>query len=180
MGPQAGEEHSYVVTNVRQEEPDPSLFQIPKEYISDPLLDARTIYIENLTGVPEVIDGARVALDWWGKGPGTSEVKALTLVDEKNAADLTATFTRVPVVDTASKLGSNNEAAGKPGIRMEVVPRDSSEPACDVTLAERDSVLGPRDVAMQCITRLRNRLASTRVGLWPKPANSTTKAQAVR
>jgi hypothetical protein len=180
MGPQAGEEHSYVVTNIRREEPDPSLFEIPKEYISDPLLEARTIYIENLTGVPEVIEGAMVGLDLWKKGPGAAEGKPLTFVNEKNAADLIVTFTRVPVVDTSSKVESSNEGAGKPGIRMAVVPRDSSEPAYDVTVAlEHNSVFGCREVAMQCISRLRNRLASTRVGLRPQPG-STTKAQAAQ
>jgi hypothetical protein len=35
-----GTERAYVVTNLKREEPDPSLFQIPKEYLSNPLLDA--------------------------------------------------------------------------------------------------------------------------------------------
>jgi hypothetical protein len=170
LGPQEGEEHSYVVTNIRREEPDPSLFQIPKEYISDPLLDAKTVYIENLTGAPEVLDGALGELDFWKRPPKMPYVRPLSVVSERNAADLTATFTRVPVV----------EGSSKPGIRLEVFPRDSSDPAYQVTLAlERDSVDGHKLIAMRCFNALWNRLSSTRVGLRPQPGSSEPKAQAV-
>jgi hypothetical protein len=169
VGPQEGEEHSYVVMNIRREEPDPSLFQIPKEYISDPLLDANTVFIENLTGFPEVVDGALGELYVWKKPPRASHVKPLVVVQEKNAADLTAAFTRVPVV----------EGSSKPGIRLEVYPRDSSEPAYQVTLSlERDSVDGHKLIAMRCLNAFWNRLSSTRVGLQPQPGSSMPKAQA--
>lgn len=186
LGPMEGEEHSYVVTNVRREEPDPSLFQIPKEYISDPLLEAKTIYIENLTGAPEVVDAALGELDVWKKPPLVSQVKPLTVVGEKNAADLTATFTRVPVVEGSSKEepnkdGSSKEGASKPGIRMEIFPRGSSDPAYQVTLVlERDSVNGHKLVAMRCFNALWNRLSSTRVGLQPQRGSSELKIQAAK
>jgi hypothetical protein len=179
VGPQEGEEHSYVITNIRREEPDPSLFQIPKEYISDPLLEAKTVYIENLTGTPEVVDGVLGDLYFWKRPPLGSHVKPLTVVNDKNAADLTATFTRVPVVEGSNVDGSNKEGSGKPGIRMEVFPRDSSDPAYRVTLVlERDSVDGHKLIAMQCFNALRNRLETTRVGLQPQPGSAGLKAQA--
>ena len=176
LGPMEGEEHSYVVTNVRREEPDPSLFQIPKEYISDPLLDAKTVYIENLTGAPEVVDGVLGDLYFWKREPRVSHVTPLTVVNEKNAADLTATFTRVPVVE-----GAGVEGSGKPGIRLEVFPRDSSNPAYQVTLVlEQDSVNGHKLIAMRCFTALWNRLSSTRVGLQPQRGSSELKVQAAK
>jgi hypothetical protein len=170
VGPQADEEHSCVVTDVLREEPDPSLFLIPKEYLSDPLLDAKTIYIENLTDVPEVANGAVIVLDAW-KASKVSSVQPLIAVQEKNAADLTATFTKVRVV----------EGASRPGIRLEVYPRSSTDPAYQVTLAlDRDSVAGYRQIAMQCFDMLWNRLASTQVGLRPQPEGSKLKAQAAK
>jgi hypothetical protein len=189
VGPQEGEEHSYVVTNIRREEPDPRLFQIPKEYISDPLLEAKTVYIENLTGAPEVLDGIQADLYFWTRAPRAPHVKPLTVVQDKNAADLTATFTMVPVVEGASKEGSSTEGSSeegsseegssKPGIRMEVFPRDSSDPAYQVRLVlERDSVDGRKLIAMRCFNALRNRLSRTRVGLQPHPGSSGSKAQA--
>ena len=168
VGPAEGEEHSYVVTNIRREEPDPSLFQIPKEYISDPLLEAKTIYIENLTGAPEVVDGVEGDLYFWRRPPLGSHIKPLTVVNEKNAADLIATFSRVPVV----------EGSSKPGIRK-YFPAIPPDPAYQVTLLlEWDSVDGHKLIAMQCFNALRNRLESTRVGLQQQPGSSISKAQA--
>jgi len=156
LGPQPGEEHSYVVRDVLREEPDPRLFEIPKEYISDPLREAKTLYVENLTGFPEVMEAALGELDFWRKDSRVRYVEPYTVVNEKNAADLTATFTVVPVV-----AGSD-----KPGIQLEVFSRDSSDPAYHVALAwVRDSVNGHKLIAMQCFNALWNRLASTRVGL---------------
>jgi hypothetical protein len=72
------------------------------------------------------------------------------------------------------------EGSSKPGIRLEVFPRDSSDPAYQVTLVlERDSVDGHKLIAMQCFNALWNRLSSTRVGLQSPPGDSKLKAQAV-
>lgn len=96
-GPGEGHDSHWVITDLRREEPDPILFQIPKEYLSDPVLDANTIFIENQTGSPETLHGALTEFNLWTrlKPP----VKPLGIAKEKSAADRTAVFTRVSVTD---------------------------------------------------------------------------------
>jgi hypothetical protein len=144
------EEHesSYVVTNIRQEEPDPSLFRIPKEYLSDPLLDANTVFIENHTGSQEVLDAAVGRFNSWKKRPPG---KAWIIVEEKNTADVTAAFTRS--VDQNSM----------PGIRLQIYLRDSGEPVFEVVQSPNS---GHDDelAAMRCLDGLWSRQANTHVG----------------
>jgi len=145
------EEHesSYVVTNIRREEPDASLFQIPKEYLSDPLLDANTVFIENDTSSPQVLEVAVTRFHGWKKRPPG---KAWTIAEEKKDADVTAAFTR--------SLDENSV----PGIRLQIFLRDSREPVFEVVQAPNsghDNELA----AMRCMDALWNRLANTHVGL---------------
>ena len=51
---------AWTVTDFRRVEPDPALFEIPAEYLPghDPLLIAKTVFVENETGDPEVKDAS--------------------------------------------------------------------------------------------------------------------------
>jgi hypothetical protein len=153
-----GEESYWTIINLRREEPDPSLFQIPKEYLSDPMLDANTIFIENMTGTQEVLDSAISKLNLWKK---MKHVKPLTIVQEKNAADLTATLTRVPVSD----LSPNDQASSTSGIKLQVFLRTSKEPVFEESVGSSGSARSDGFAAERCVTSLWNRLANTHVGL---------------
>jgi hypothetical protein len=167
MRPREGKYIHSVVTNLRREEPDPALFQIPKEYLSDPLLEANTIFIDNQTGSPEISGGAVRQLGSWKNGP---HGKPLAVVNEKNTADLTATLSRIPVIDQKSTTS---------GVRLQVSLRDSPEPVFETTVRSTGSDHGDEFAAYRCMEELWNRLASTHVGRWPpavfpqsKPAGS--------
>jgi hypothetical protein len=168
-GPQEGKQASWVVTDIRREEPDPSLFEIPKEYLADPLLDVNTIFIDNQTGVPEVLDKASAQFDSW-KWPPIR--KPLTIVNEKRAADLTATFTKVSV---AELQGGPQAVVRTPsptpasGIKMRIHLRGSSEAEFETAAGSSGTVKGDGFAAIECVTALWNLVANTHVGEWPPP-----------
>jgi hypothetical protein len=155
-------EDSYsVVTNLRRQEPDPTLFQIPKEYLSDPVLDANTIFIDNQTGSPEVLHGALAGLDLWKKSKPL--VKPLAIAKEKNAGDLTATFTRVPM----------NRGPMTSGLKLQVFLRDSSDPVFEYTEGSSGSAAIDERAGRICIAQFWNRLANTHVGLRQTESHSS-------
>jgi len=166
VGPGEGRESSYVVTNLKREEPDPSLFQIPNEYLFDPLLDANTIFLDNQTGSQPVLDGAVSELNEWKRR--SSLVKALVIVKEKSAADLTAVFTQVPVTDQGSTAS---------GLKLLVFLRNASQPVFERTVGIPDTPHGEKWAGGFCLVQFWNRLSSTKVG--QVSTSSQSKAAAV-
>jgi hypothetical protein len=165
-GPKPGRHGSWVVIDIRREEPDPSLFQVPKEYLSDPLLEANTIFIENQTGVPEVLDMATTQLNSWKWPPAH---KPLTIVQDKSAADLAATFTKI--TDTELQASYQGIKPSKPtpvsGIKMRIHLRGSSEIEFENAAGSSGTAKGDGSAAQTCVTALWNLVANTHVGQWP-------------
>ena len=168
-GPKPGKHGSWVVTDIRREEPDPSLFQVPKEYLSDPLLEVSTIFIDNQTGVPEVLDMATTQLNSWKWPPAH---KPLTIVQDKSEADLAATFTKI--TDTELQASYQGIKASKPtpvsGIKMRIHLRGSSEIEFENAAGSSGTAKGDGSAAQTCVTALWNLVANARVGQWP-PSN---------
>jgi hypothetical protein len=167
MDPGRGKYIHSVVTNLRREEPDASLFLVPKEYLSDPLLDANTIFIVNQTGSPEILNAATAYLALWkDKKP---LVKPLTIVAERNAADLTATLAKVPLNDQGSTTS---------GVQLQIYLRESTNPVFEVTERSSGSEAADKFAARQCVLDLFNRVVNTHVGQWPPAAHAETKTPA--
>ena len=167
-GPQPGRHESWIVTEIRREEPDPSLFQVPKEYLSDPLLEVRTIFIDNATGISEVLDRITTQLNSWKWPPSH---KPLTIVQDKTAADIVATFTRI----TDTELDASHQAIkqSKPipvsGIKMQVHLRSSSEIEFENAAGSSGTAKGDGFAAQTCVTALWNLVAKARVGQLEEP-----------
>jgi hypothetical protein len=155
------EETHSVLTNLRREEPDPSLFQIPKEYLSDPLLEAKTIFIDNQTGAPEILRGAVSQLDGWKKD---RYVKPLAVVHERSAADLTATLARASVTD---------QGATTSGVRLQIYLREAQAPIFEAAERSSGSESGDEFAAFRCMEGLRNTVANTHVGQRRPPVAQT-------
>jgi hypothetical protein len=102
-----------MVSNLVRTEPDPKLFEIPPDYLPhpDPLLDAKTILIDNQTGSREVYDGAAGVLKGWDR---------VKLVDVRADADLIARF--VNTTEDEGKLAPTSP------IEMRVYGKESKEP----------------------------------------------------
>jgi hypothetical protein len=81
------------------------------------LLEANTIFIDNQTGVPEVLDMATTQLNS-SKWPLTH--KPVTIVQDKSAADLMATFTKIYGYRTAGQPSDDWDTGQTPasGIKM--------------------------------------------------------------
>jgi hypothetical protein len=169
-GPQEGKQASWVVTDVRREEPDPSLFQIPKEYLSDPLLEVNTIFIDNQTGVPEVLDMATTQLNSWKWPPAH---KPLAIVRERNAADLAAIFTKISVADLeASHQAITESTTPTSGIKIQVYLRGSPAPEFENAMGSSGTAKGDGRAAQMCVTALWNLVANAHVGERPPPGAS--------
>jgi hypothetical protein len=174
VGPQQ-RENSWIITDIRREEPDPSLFEIPKEYLSDPLLEARTVFIDNQTGIPEVLDKATAQFD---ASKTMRRVTPFTTVQEKDAADLTAIFTKISVDELQASppaVVMTPSPTWASGIKMRIYLRGSSEAAFEAAAGSSGSVKGDWFAAIECVTALWNRVANTYVGQWPLPDASKPK-----
>lgn len=165
-GPQPDRHESLFVTDIRREEPDPSLFQLPKEYLSDPLLEVTTIFIDNRTGVPEVLEMARIQLNSWKWPPAHGP---LTIVQDKSTADLTATFTKITVTELEASPQTIKTPSLTPasGIKMEIHLRGSSEIEFENAVGSSGTAKSDGFAAQTCVTALWNLVANTRVGQWP-------------
>jgi hypothetical protein len=171
-GPQPGRHESWIVTDIRREEPDPSLFQVPKEYLSDPLLEAKTIFIDNQTGITEVLDMTTGQLN----SGVPRRHKPLTTVPEKNAADLTVIFTKISdteleATNQAVKILNRTPASG---IKMQIYLRGSSEPEFVTAAGSSGSAKGDVYAAQLCVNGLQNLMENARVGQWP-PADASKR-----
>jgi len=173
-GPQPRRHESWVVTDIRREEPDPSLFQVPKEYLSDPLLEVNTIFIDNQTGVPEVLEMASTQLNSWKWPPAH---KPLTIVQDKSVADLAATFTKI--TDAELQASYQGIKVSKPtpvsGVKMQIHLRGSSEIEFENSAGSSGTVKGDGSAAQTCVTALWNLVANARVGHWPPSGPPTLK-----
>ena len=173
-GPQPGRHESWGVTDIRREEPDPSLFQVPKEYLFDPLLEANTIFIDNQTGVPEVQDMATTQLNSWKWPPSH---KPLTIVQDKSAADVTATFTKITDTELeASYQGiKSNRTPSSSGIKMQINLRGSSEVEFENAAGSSGTAKSDGVAGQMCVNALWNLVANTHVGQWPPAATSNPR-----
>jgi hypothetical protein len=171
-GPQEGKQTSWIVSDIRREEPDPSLFQIPEEYLSDPLLDAKTVFIDNQTGMPEVGDKAADAFDRWKSFPRPRYMK---VVKEKSASDLTATFTKVWLNDLPI-----DQADKATGIKLQIYQRGSSEPIFEQVKPSSGTTNSDTFATFDCVLALLNRIANARVGEWPPRKANDLRATATR
>lgn len=170
-GPQPDSHESWAASDIRREEPDPSLFQVPKEYLSDPLLEVNTIFIDNQTGIPEVLDMATTQLNSWKWPPAH---KPLTIVQDKSAADLTATFTKI----TDNELQASHQMIKRlnwtpaSGIKMQIQLRGSSQIEFENAAGSSGTARGDGSAAQTCVSALWTLVSNARVGQWP-PADAS-------
>jgi hypothetical protein len=140
-------------------EPDPKLFEIPAEYLHpDALLSAKTVFIENRTAFPEVVDGAQMAFNSW---------KRLAVADSKEAADLIAVFT--------TKI-ADDQRPPEYSIEMNVYQPNSEDPIFTSHLGwnpnavTRGNSMHPgKSTAQNCVIDLINRVQNTHIGLVDPP-----------
>ena len=160
---------AWTVTDFRRVEPDPALFEIPAEYLPghDPLLNAKTVFVENETGDPEVKDASERDFNSWRSmthlGPLEQEEASQgwrqMTVASKQKADIIAVFTSVRNDDDASIL---------PAMEMKIYAPNSDEPlftdrwASNPNFRIQDELSRyTRDMAAGCVTGLLNRLEHT-------------------
>jgi hypothetical protein len=137
------------LTSIRYEEPDPKLFEIPAEYLpgSDPLLNAKTIAIDNATGDPNVRAMATEQLRLF---------KRYQIEESQQKADLIATF--LSASDTWIPVA------------MTVRTQNGTEPVftCHLTHNPVDLRPVPANIngvtARSCVNDLENRVMNTHVG----------------
>lgn len=164
---------AWTVTDFRRVEPDPALFEIPAEYLPghDPLLNAKTVFVENETGDPEVKDASERDFNSWRSmthlGPLEQEEASQgwrqMTVASKQKADIIAVFTSVRNDDDASIL---------PAMEMKIYAPNSDEPlftdrwASNPNFRIQDELSRyTREMAAGCVTGLLNRLVNTHIGL---------------
>ena len=165
-----GRTRVWTVTDVERVEPDPTLFEIPKEYLphNDPLLEAKTVFVENRTGDAKVKDAVERAFNSWKRMTITAmnnSWKQISITDTRETADLIAVFTRTARTDLDS------------GIEMRVYLPNSGEPlfttrsnlAPPINLNLSDSY-----IATNCVDALWGRIANTRIGLIDPPRSLPT------
>jgi hypothetical protein len=169
---------AWTVTDFKRVEPDPTLFEIPAEYLPghDPLLNAKTVFVENETGDPEVKDTAERDFNSWKtrthlrpleREEAIQGWRRITVVAAKEKADIIAVFTSVRNDDDASIL---------PAMEMKIYAPNSDEPlfthhgASNPNFKIQDE-LSPytRDMVGGCVIALLNRLVNTRIGLINPP-----------
>jgi len=177
-----GKTYVWTVTDLKRVEPDPALFEIPAEYLPhhDPLLDAKTVFIENETGDQEVKDAAETAFNNWKRMtlPASMEKEAadrgwkhMAVVASKEKADIIAVFTNT--VRNADDMGP------VPAIEMKIYAPGSEDPVFTYHPAfnpdfqiHGDPARYNRDIARGCVTALWNRIANTHIGLRNSPHQS--------
>jgi hypothetical protein len=165
-----GRTRVWTVTDVERVEPDPTLFEIPKEYLphNDPLLEAKTVFVENRTGDAKVKDAVERAFNSWKRMTITAmnnSWKQISITDTRETADLIAVFTRTARTDLDS------------GIEMRVYLPNSGEPL----FTTRSNLAPPINpnlsdsyIATNCVDALWGRIANTRIGLIGPPRSLPT------
>ena len=176
---------AWTVTDFKRVEPDPTLFEIPAEYLPgrDPLLNAKTVFVENETGDPEVKDTAERDFNSWKtmthlrpfeREEASQGWRRITVVAAKEKADIIAVFTSVRNDDDASIL---------PAMEMKMYALNSDEPlfthhwASNPNFKIQDELSRyTRDMVGGCVIALLNRLENTRIGLI-NPPHQTAQPQ---
>jgi hypothetical protein len=179
-GPASTAIRARIVTDLKRVEPDPSIFEIPDEYLPhhDPLLDATTVFIENETGDPEVKDVAERDFNSWKRTtlPPPLEQEAatrgwrrMTVIASKEKADIIAVF-------TSFVRNPEDVAPVVPAVEMKIFAPNSEEPIFTHHPAfnpnfqiQGDPSRYNRDMAGGCVLALWNRLANTHIGLISPP-----------
>ena len=131
-GPDPGDIRISTITDLKRVEPDPKLFEIPAEYFPehDPLMSAKTVFIENETGDPEVKDVAENHFNSWKHMPVPPQLaqeaasqawRRITVVASKEKADIIAVFTNF-------ERNDSDVATIVPAIEMKIYTPNSEEP----------------------------------------------------
>jgi hypothetical protein len=166
----------WTVTDLERVEPDSTLFEIPKQYFphNDPLLEAKTVFVENETGDPAVKDAAESAFNNWKRMTVTTDFngwKSMTVIPSKEKADIVAVFTNT--------VTNPDDDGPVPAIEMSIYAPSSEEPIFTHHPAfnpdfqvDGDPARYNRDIARRCVTALWNRIANTHIGLIGSPHQS--------
>jgi hypothetical protein len=167
-----GKTYVWTVTDLKRVEPDPALFEIPQEYLPhhDPLLEAKTVFIENETGDPEVREVAEAAFNNWRRMTATtssSNWKQKSVTDSREKADIIAVF---------ANSAKDNLGAADSGIEMRIYGPNSEQPIFTThpTLTPEAQTRGTpsrfrRETVRGCVTDLWDRIANTHIGLINSP-----------
>lgn len=164
-----GKTRVWTVTDVERVEPDSTLFEIPKEYLPhhDPLLEAKTVFVENRTGDEKVKEAAESSFNNWKHMTVTASSnswKQISVTNAREKADIIAVFTKTAKTDL------------DPGIEMRVYVPNSEEPifTSPSNIAPTSIHLNLSDsyIARSCVDALWNRIANTRIGLIDSPYKS--------
>jgi hypothetical protein len=165
-----GETRVRTVTDVERVEPNPILFEIPKEYLphNDPLLEAKTVFVENRTGDAKVKAAVERVFNNWKHMTITAmnnSWKQISVTDTREKADLIAVFTKTTKTDL------------DPGIEMRVYLPNSGEPLF-TTHSNLAPPINPNlsdsYIATNCVDALWGRIANTRIGLIDTPRSLAT------
>jgi hypothetical protein len=143
------------VTDLHLGEPDPKLFEIPAEYFSgnDPLLNAKSVFIDNETGEQEVEDRA---IAWF------NEWKRMAVKATKQEADIVAVFSKATTDDLGPAVSS---------IEMNIYQSVSEHPIFAIRPHLPSDIVGlettrqDKWAAGRCVDDLRGRITNTRIGL---------------
>ena len=165
-----GKTRVWTVTDIERVKPDPTLFEIPKEYLphNDPLLEAKTVFVENRTGDEKVKDAVERAFNNWKRMTITAmsnSWKQISITNTREKADIIAVFTRTAKTDLDS------------GIEMRVYVPNSEEPVftSHSNLAPPiNQNLSNSYIAISCVDALWTRIANTRIGLIDSPRSLAT------
>jgi hypothetical protein len=152
-----GKVSSWSVTELYRIEPDPTLFEIPADYLphSDPLRDAKTVFIDNQTGNDQVTAGAKLSF--------TKGWKHMTLASSKEDADLTAVFTNTVRYDLGPAVHSIEMTGYLPNSE---IPVFTSHLGLNPIAATRGmSTQQDKSAAMNCVNELWDRIGNTHIGL---------------
>jgi hypothetical protein len=151
--------------DVERVEPDPTLFEIPKEYLphNDPLLEAKTVFVINETGDEKVKDAVERVFNNWKHMSVTAMCnswKQISVTNSREKADIIAVFARTTKTDL------------DPGIEMRVYVPNSEEPVF-TTHSHLAPPINPNlsdsYIARACVDALWGRIANTRIGLIESP-----------
>ena len=144
-----------IVTDLHLGEPDPKLFEIPAEYLpgNDPVLNAKSVFIDNQTGEQEVADRAIAKFNQW---------KRMAVRASKQEADIIAVFSKATTHDLDPAASSIEMNIYQPGSEHPIFTTRPRLPSGAVGL---ETTQQDRWAAGECVADLWSRITNTRIGL---------------
>jgi len=142
------------VTNLHLGEPDPKLFEIPVEYFpgNDPVLNAKSVFIDNQTGEQEVVDRAIARFNQW---------KRMVVTASKQEADIIAVFSKATTHDLGPAVSSIEMNIYQPGSEHPIFTTRPDLPSDAIGI---EATLQDKWAAGQCVGDLWSRVTNTRIG----------------